>query len=93
MKKLTPYKDILKMAKEAIDDVLAPVRANRAKKQAELEIAKLDEKIASQEAKIQEVCSEREINFDKLIDSLDSLALMERRKKQFGKIIEEMFPE
>ncbi len=93
MKKLTPYKEILKMAKEAIDDVLAPVRANRAKKQAELEIAKLDEKIASQEAKIQEVCSEREINFDKLIDSLDSLGLMERRKKQFGKIIEEMFPE
>ena len=93
MRKLTPYKDILKMAKEAIDDVLAPVRANRAKKQAELEIAKLEERIASQEAKIQEVCSEREINFDKLINTLDDLALLERKKKQFGKILVEMFPE
>jgi len=93
MKKLAPYKDILKMAKEAIDDALAPVRANRAKKQAELEIAKLEERIASQEAKVQEVCSEREINFDKLINTLDDLALLERRKKQFGKILVEMFPE
>ena len=93
MRKLTPYKDILKMAKEAIDDALAPVRANRAKKQAELEIAKLEERIASQEAKVQEVCAEREINFDKLINTLDDLALLERRKKQFGKILVEMFPE
>lgn len=36
--KLKPYKEILKMAKEAIDETLAPVRAKKAKKQAELKM-------------------------------------------------------
>ena len=52
------------MAKEAVDECLAPVRAMRAKKQAELEVAKMDEKIATHEAKISEICTEKEINFD-----------------------------
>jgi len=91
--KLKPYKEILKMAKEMIDETLAPVRAMRAKKQAELEVAKMDEKIATHEAKIQEICTEKDINFDKLISAQDELALMERRKKQFARIIEELFPE
>ena len=56
-------------------------------------IAKMEEKIASQEAKINELCSEKEINFDSIISGQDDLALMERRKKQFVKIINEMFPE
>ena len=91
--KLKPYKEILRMTKEKIDDCLAPVRANRAKKQAELEIAKMDEKIASQEAKINELCSEKEISFEKIINAQDDLSLMERRKKQFGNILKDMFPE
>jgi hypothetical protein len=93
MYKLKPYKDILKMAKEKIDESLAPVRANRAKKQAELEIAKMDEKMASQEAKINELCSTKEIDFEAIIKAQDEYALMERRKKQFTRIIAEMFPE
>ena len=91
--KLKPYKEVLKMAKEKIDESLAPVRAYRAKKQAELEIAKMDEKMASQEAKINELCCEKELDFDKIISAQDEYALMERRKKQFEKIIKEMFPE
>lgn len=93
MLKLKPYKEILKMAKEKVDEVLAPVRANRARKQAELEIAKMDEKMASQEAKVFELCSAREIDFDAIIRSQDEYALMERRKNQFKKIIDEMFVE
>ena len=91
--KLKPYKEILKMAKEKVDDMLATVRANRAKKQAELEIAKMDEKITGQEAKIYELCAEKDLDFEKIIKAQDDMALMERRKKQFMKIIDEMFPE
>lgn len=91
--KLTPYKEILKMEKEKVDEVLAPVRAMKARKQAELEIAKLDEQIATQESKIQEICFQKEINFDTLINTQDDLALTERRKKQFEKIVNEMFSE
>lgn len=91
--KLTPYKELLTMGKEAIDATLAPVRAMSAKKKAELEIAKLDEKCCTLESQINEICSVKDINFDVLIDKLDETALAERRKKQFEKIVTEMFPE
>lgn len=90
--RLTPYKKLLTMAKEAVDATLAPVRAHSAKKKAELEMARLDERLATLESEINTLCSEKELNFDKIIDKLDQVALAERRKKQFGKIIEEMFP-
>ena len=91
--KLKPYKEVLKMAKEKVDEALATPRAYRARKQAELEVAKMEESIASKEAKIMEMCAEKEINFNKIIEAQDELALMERKRKQFKKIIEEMFPE
>ena len=93
MLKLKPYKEILKMAKEKIDETLAPVRANRAKKQAELEIAKMEESMASQEAKVFELCSAKDIDFNAIIRAQDEYSLMERRKNQFQKIINEMFSE
>lgn len=93
MFKLKSYKEILAMAKEKIDETLAPIRAHRAKKQAELEIAKMDEQMASQEARVFELCSAKDINFDQIIRAQDEYALMERRKNQFKKIIDEMFPE
>jgi len=91
--KLTPYKELLVMGKEAINAALAPVRTMSAKKKAELEIAKLDERIATLEPELNELCSVKEINFDKIIDKLDEIALAERRKKQFEKIVTEMFPD
>ena len=91
--KLTPYKQLLAMSKESIDKHLAPIRAHSAKKKAELEIAKLDEKLATLESELNDICSAHEINFDKVIEKLDDLALAERRKKQFVKIMEEMFPD
>lgn len=81
------------MANEAVDAVLAPVRAHAAKKQAELEIAKLDERIATLQSELTIACSKKDINFDSVIDKLDDIALAERRKAQFQKIVEEMFPE
>ena len=90
--KLKPYKEILKMGKEKVDEALAPARANRARKQAELEIAKMEESVASQEAKIFELCSSKEIDFNKIIEAQDKYALTERKIKQFNQIIKEMFP-
>jgi putative lipase involved disintegration of autophagic bodies len=53
----------------------------------------LDEEIATQTAKINELCCEKEINFAKLIDKQDVLALTERKKNQYQKILDEMFPD
>lgn len=91
--KLPVYKDVLKMAKEKVDDTLAPIRAMRAKKQAELEMAKLDELIASQEARIHEACCNKEIDFPNIIELQDNMELIKRKKKQYQKILDEMFPE
>lgn len=91
--KLTPYKEALRMGKEKINEMLAPAKARKAKKKAELKIAELDEKIATLQSEIQECCSEEDVNFERIISKLDDLGLTERKQKQFVKIIEEMFPE
>jgi len=90
--KLTPYAKVLKLGKEAIQEALAPLRALEMKKQAELEIAKIDGKMVEHDSKIQELCSVYPIKFDSLISALDERALLERRKSQFAAIIKEMFP-
>ena len=91
--KLPRYKDVLKMTKEKIDETLAPVRARQAKKQAELEVAKLDERILTMESEITKLCTENPIPFERLIDKQDAMKLAERRRKQFGTIIEQLFPD
>lgn len=88
---LLKYKDILVLAKEKINEAMAPLRAREMRKKAELEACKLDSTIAEKEQKIQEYASEYPINFDKLIDAIDDLELVKRRKEQFEKIITEMF--
>ena len=91
--KLKPFKELLKMGKEKIEQSLAPVRALQAMRQAEVKIAEIEEKIITQESKVMEIASTHPVDFDRMIKALDELALMERRKKQFEKIKNEMFPE
>lgn len=90
--KLPKYQDVIKMAKEKVDETLAPIRAMKARKQAELEMAKLDEEIAVKEAAVHEECCKKDVNFPRIIELQDQLALTERKKKQYQKIIDEMFP-
>ena len=90
---LTPYKTLLAMSKEQLDGALANSRANTAKQKAILEMAKIDEALATNEGKINELCSAKDLNFDAIIDALDEQALATRRKSQFATIVAEMFPE
>lgn len=80
------------MTKEAVDKTLAPVRSKSQQLKAELEVSKLEERCACLEKEINEACSQKELNYDAIIDKLDELALAERRKEQFTKIITELFP-
>ena len=89
--KLPKYKEALTMGKETLNTILATARNMKARKQAELEMAKLDEQIATKQAKIQEICTDSDINFNHVIELLDDLALVERKKKQYQKILNEMF--
>lgn len=90
--KLKPYSEIIKMAKEAIDGMKAPLRALQMKKKAEGEMLEIESKMMDLDAKIQDLAGAYPIDFAALIKAIDERALLERRKAQFGKIIEEMFP-
>lgn len=91
--KLKPYKELVSLSKEKLDAALAPVRARQVKGQAELEMAKIDEQLISSEAAIQELCAQKQIDFPRLLKLMDEVALAERRKKQYGQILAELFPE
>lgn len=88
---LLKYKEILTLAKEKITEAMAPLRAREMKKKAELEACKLESTIAEKEQKIQEYASAYPIDFDRLIDAIDDLEIVKRRREQFEKIIAEMF--
>jgi len=90
---LMKYKDLLILAKEKVKEAMAPLRAKEMRKKGELEICKIDSYILEKEQKIQEYAAEYPINFDKLIDVIDELELIKRRKEQFEKILDEMFSE
>ena len=90
---LPAYKDALKMGKEKLGEMLVPVKATRAKKQAELEMCKLDEELATKQADLHEECCKEDVSFPKIIEMQDAIALLERKKKQYQKILDEMFPE
>lgn len=91
--KLKPYKELIALSKEKLDEALAPVRARQVKTQAELEMAKIDEQLISTEARMQELCAQKTIDFPRLLRLMDEVALAERRKKQYGKILGELFPD
>ena len=91
--KLIPYKELITKAKELKDEALAPIRAKEMRKQAELEQMKIEADIVTQEAKIQELASAYPIDYGKMFDAMDELALKRRRHKQFDDIIQQMFAE
>ena len=91
--KLKPFKELIGLSKEKLNEALAPIRARKVKTQAEMKKSEIDEKIVVLESEVQEMCSQQEINFDSLFEKLDKIALLERRKKQYDKILSDLFPE
>jgi hypothetical protein len=90
--KLKPFAEIIALSKEKLAESLAPIRARKVRSQAELEMAKLDDELVRLEADIQEQCAKEEISFPGLLDKLDKVALLERRKAQYESVLEQLFP-
>lgn len=91
--KLMSYKDALTKGQKAVDKMLIPSKVKKYRKKAELEMCELEEKIATKEASLQRMCSSEDVNFSEIIETQDSLDLLNRRKEQYQKILDEMFPE
>jgi septation ring formation regulator EzrA len=90
---LQSYKKLLAMGKEAIEAAKIPSRAAQTQKQGELEVLKLEEKIATLSAELEEAQMEYPLNWSALIDKTDQLALIERRHKKLGEALSQLFPE
>jgi hypothetical protein len=90
--KLKPFAEIISMSKYKLSEALAPIRARKVRSQAELEMAKLDDELIRLESDIQEQCAKEDINFPSLLDKLDKVALLERRKTQYESVLAQLFP-
>lgn len=90
--KLKPFAEIIALSKEKLAESLAPIRARKVRSQAELEMAKLDDELVRLEADIQEQCAKEDISFPSLLDKLDKVALLERRKTQYESVLAQLFP-
>lgn len=90
---LRPFRELISLSKEKLDTALAPIRARQVKSKAELEQAKLDADILTKETEIQEMCAQKDFEFGPLMRRLDEIALLERRKRQYAKVLAQLFPE
>lgn len=88
-----PFREIIAMSKEKLDEALAPIRARSARAKADLEIAKLDERLVGLETEIHRLCAEKDLDLNRISDKLDEYALGERRRDQFKDLISQLFPE
>lgn len=92
MDKLKPFKELIKLSAEKLDEALAPIRARQVQSKAELEVAKIEDELIQREREVTELCVKKDIDLNALIDKLDRVALLERRKVQLHEIVEQLFP-
>ena len=90
---LRPFKELVGMSKEKLDEALAPIRERQVKSKAELKMSELEADIIRKETQVQELCIENDIDLEKLLNLLDEVALLERRIKQYQVVLEQLFPE
>lgn len=89
---LKPFKELIKLSKEKLDESLAPMRARAVKAKAELEMAKLDERRVQLEMQVQEICAQRDVDFTQLLAKMDEHDLNERRLAQYKQLLAQLFP-
>jgi hypothetical protein len=85
--------EILAASKEKLEEFLAPARARQIRAKADLEIAKLEEKLLTSEAKVQTLLCSKEIDFNAVLNEMDEHDLTARRIAQFGELMGGLFPD
>jgi len=89
--KFMKYTEALKSSSDCIKKLNAPLRANKAKKRAELKLAEIEEEIASIESELTELAAKDDLEFNKIIDGMNSRDLLARKKDQVAGLIEQLF--
>ena len=86
------FKELISMTKEKLDEAMVPLRVRAAKAKAEGEKVKLEQKMLELETKINDLCAQKELDFNKIADLMDDYDLAERRLSQVTKLVEQLFP-
>lgn len=85
------YQELILKGKEALDALKAPFIAKKAHKDLEVKILDIEQAIAQADLTIQEQKSSHPVNWDKLIDAIDSKDLLSRKLKQLQEVETELF--
>lgn len=85
------YLDLIKLAKEKIEDIKAPFVARKNELSLEAEINDIESKIADADLKIQTEKSSKEVNWKTVRKSIDDKALLERELQQMKELQSELF--
>lgn len=80
------------MSKEKLDASMAPIRAKMVNAKADLKKAELESEILKLETDITEMCVDKDLDLEELLDALDEVALLERRLQQYSNVLEQLFP-
>lgn len=86
------YEELLKRSKEAVEAAVLPIRAHQMRKRGEIKILELDESIMAQQTKIDELAGKHPLDFEAVLDAIDKLELMERRRRKFLELLADLFP-
>jgi len=89
---LTPYSELITLTADERERKNVIAKVARQKQRGLLRLAELDEKIASTEDSLTSLCQSIELDFDRIADKQDELALLIRRKKQLKTVIDHLFP-
>lgn len=90
---IKPFKDLVALTKEKLDEALIPLRVRAAKAKAEGEVIRLEEKLLNYETRINEACAKKELDFNAIGDLMDEYDLTERRLVQIKDLVAALFPE
>lgn len=85
--------EILAMSKDKIEATLSGPRAKQAKLRANLKMAELEEKISSKQQGIFEQLAKKDLDFDKIMDEVEEIGLLELRYTNYQELLSKLFPE
>ena len=91
MFEIKPFKELIAMSKDKLDEAMAPVRARAAKAKASLKEAEIDEKLINLETKIHEMCAKKDLDFDSIVNKMDEYELLDRKKAQVKDLVKQLF--
>ncbi len=85
------YEKILKQGKEITESLQIPFKVKKEHKNLELKILEVEQEIANNDVTIQKEQSNSPVNWNKLLEAIDTKELSERKLKKLKELEKTMF--